>query len=102
MTDAPRPYATLHAAERARQRLGRVVTRTEWMGAVLLITERAARLVIERPSGCEQWSVRIGRDEVEVIWDPKEGVIVTLATIPMPWQRKPARDRRDWRHGDDA
>lgn len=102
MTDDPRPYATLHSAERARQRLGRVVTRTEWMAAVLLITERAARLVMERPDGSEQWAVRIGLDIVEVIWKPEDAIIVTLATISRPWQRKPARDRRDWRRGDDA
>lgn len=102
MIPDPRPYASMHAALRAQQRLRRVVTRTEWMAAVLLITERDARLVQTHPGGAETWAVRLGRDLVEVIWNPWQGTIVTLATLPMPWQCRPPRDRRDWRHGDPA
>lgn len=100
--DDPRPYASLHAAERARQRLGRDVTRTEWMGAVLLITERAARLIMERADGSEQWAVHIGTDLVEVIWMPMDGIIITVCMPVVPKHNRAPRDRRDWRHGDPA
>lgn len=103
-----------HAQERAAERVGRDLTREEWIAAVLLITSRrAALLTIDRRKQTEVYLVILGAMPLRLVWSPVSASVVTVLPLhnsppagehPRTPKFKHGRGeyRRQWRHGDEA
>lgn len=83
MNDGASGYCTLHARQRAEERLGFVPTVDEWRGLALAILDSlsgtARALMIRRGNGGgEVWLVSIRDCPVRVVWNPDRALIVTV------------------------
>lgn len=82
MTEILFHYCSLHAQERAAERLGFVPGIEEWREAVLAILDslsgHARALMVRRHGEKEEWVVYLGGVQARVIWNPAEALIVTV------------------------
>ncbi len=89
------PGVSLHARERAVQRLGRDPSRDDWLAAVASILHRRALLLAAHlPDGKERWRVQLGPVECDVWWSPPCAMIVTLVDAGQPALNPARRQER--------
>lgn len=67
-----------HAQERAVLRLGRDLTRSEWLAAILAIVERRAVLLCRQDDMSEIYLVAVASITARVVWNPFQAQIVTV------------------------
>ena len=91
MPRQPIPGVGAHARDRAAQRLGRDLTREEWLEAVARILDRRAVLLCRMPNGSEHYLHEIGGVAVRLVWQPDYGMVVTV----LPAEMAPSTRVRD-------
>ena len=74
----PLPGVSFHAQERAVKRVGRALTRAEWLGVVEAIVDRRGAMLSRARDGMEMWLVGVGPIMVKVRWCPWTATVVTL------------------------
>lgn len=101
-------YFSTHAAERAAERYGIVVSQAEWSRAILDIIDtvagdaKAAVLVAHLPAGKEKWAVRLGSTPVLAVYAPDQATIVTVTPVASQFNQKRTgfvRGRNQWSTG---
>lgn len=83
MPRQPIPGVGAHARDRAAERLGRDLTREEWLAAVERILERRAVLMCRTPNGSEHYLHEIGGVALRLVWQPAFGLVVTVLPAEM-------------------
>lgn len=89
-SDGPRipiPGVGAHARDRMAERLGRDLTREEWLAAVAAIVDRRMVLLCVAPNGSEHYLHQVGQVQMRLVWRVDLGMVVTVA--PPDWS--PAR-----------
>lgn len=77
------PGVGAHARDRVAERLGRDLTRDEWLAAVEAITGgRAVRLAVT-DGGAEHYLHELGGVRLRLVWRPDLAMIVTV--LPAEW-----------------
>lgn len=69
---------TTHAQERAAQRLGRALSRREWLAIILDIVERRALLLGDGRNGQVIYLVEVGSVPMRVVWSPERALALTV------------------------
>ena len=87
------PGVTDHARDRAAERLGRDLTRAEWLGVVAMVVERRALLLASVEDGCDHYLVEVGGLSFIVVWRPASASIATVKLNSMSAGRQAARFR---------
>lgn len=96
MGRVPIPGVGAHARDRMAERIGRDLTRVEWLDAVARILDsRAARLYV-MPNGSEHYLHDVGGVLVRLVWMPEWALVVTV----MEAERGPAEGVRRAQLGD--
>lgn len=72
------PGVTLHARQRMAERMGRDLTRDEWLGAVAAITGGQTLLLHLHPDGVEQHLYVVGGMPVRLVWCPTTAQVLTV------------------------
>lgn len=83
MNDDASGYCTLHARQRAEERLGFVPTPEEWRDTALAVLDSlggtARALMLRHTSqGGEVWMVSIRGVPARVVWSPEQAMIITV------------------------
>lgn len=80
----PIPGVGAHARDRMAERLGRDLTREEWLDAVERLTGgQLARLCLT-PNGSEHYLHELGGVALRLVWRPDLGMVVTVLPADMP------------------
>lgn len=79
----PIPGVSHHARQRMQERLGRDLTRAEWLAAVAAILEGRALLLCVQPCGGEHYLHEVGGVALRLIWRPAQAMVVTV--LPAEW-----------------
>lgn len=77
------PGVSDHARERAALRLGRDLTREEWLAVVASILTGGAVMQGREPTGVEHYLVQVGAMPFRAVWNPATAVIVTVKDMEM-------------------
>jgi len=75
---APIPGVTLHARTRMAERIGRDLSRAEWLAVVASILDGTATLLMRDGRRGEHYAVAVGAMMVRVAWQPDQGLIATV------------------------
>lgn len=76
------PGVTRHARDRAEERLGRDLTREEWLGLVATILEGRAVLLCFQENA-EHYLATVSGVPLRVVWRPDLGQVVTVLRADM-------------------
>ncbi len=80
----PLPGVSVHARERARERLGRDLSDGEWLAAVLDLVEGRLSFLCRDQRGVEQYAWPAAWPPLaRIIWHPAAARIVTV--VPVEW-----------------
>ncbi len=90
MARRPIPGVGAHARDRMAERMGRDLTREEWLAAVAAIVERRAVLLGVMPNGSEHYWHEVGGVPVRLVWRPEWALVATVLPIEMPAARRVA------------
>ena len=88
------PWVTRHACERSAERLGRPLTRAEWVSIGNQIIVAGAVLMDRLPDGKEVYAVTLGAVAVRVLWKPDTAVVMTV----LPWNTPRPGALRPYKH----
>ncbi len=78
LAGAPIPGVSFHAQERAAERIGRDLTRAEWLGVVASIIDGRAALLARHEDMTELYLVACGPVAIQVVWRPLDGIVATV------------------------
>lgn len=83
----PIPGVCAHARDRMAERIGRDLTKPEWLELVEAITAGRLPLLCVQPEGGHHYLAEIGAVRVRLVWRPDWGKIATV--WPADWGAAP-------------
>lgn len=81
MPRVPVPGVGAHARDRMAERIGRDLTRAEWLDAVARILDRRATLLCRMPNGSEHYLHELGGVALRLVWRPDLAIVVTIMPV---------------------